>query len=122
LDVAHVSLKHTPQDHVLDVTLTVIYHADNCPVYKSVANKLEEWLKIQYPGANVEIINDRSKCENKIEVRLRKGLSGAEEFIAYVEAVPADILEKVTDEKLPKIVATINEQLANLGYKIDKES
>jgi len=104
----------------MDVLFTILYHGSGSGVYKSVAHKLEEWLKIHYPGAKVEVHD--TKGENKIEIKMTRGVLRTDEFIAYVESASEDKLEQTVDEKLPKIVMTINDKLAGMGYKIDPKS
>jgi len=110
------SIEHPKLDITQDVTCLVNYSGQN--FYQFAAIKIEEYLRKHFPGMKV-VRSKLPEKENMIDIRLRKGVSGGDEFIHYIEDVENNELEQVLVKDLPKMVDKINLELINMGFRFN---
>jgi len=111
-----MNITHPKLDIGLDINCFVNYSGPM--VYKYSANQIADHLKLHFPGMQV-IASRLPEAENMIDVRLRKGVSGGDEFIHYIENIQEKDLESRLEEEIPKIVHKINAELVNLGFQLN---
>jgi hypothetical protein len=110
------NIKHTKLDISQDVTCLINYSGPD--VYKVASYRIDEWLHKHYPGMRVETMRVPEK-ENYIDIRLRKGVTGGDEFLHYVENIDQNSLETVLATELPSIVNKLNLELINMGFRFN---
>jgi len=111
-----INITHPKLDIGLDINVFVNYSGPN--VYKYSANQIADHLKLHFPGMQV-IASRLPEAENMIDVRLRKGVSGGDEFIHYIENIQEKDIESRLEEEIPKIVHKINAELVNIGFQLN---
>jgi len=57
-----------------------------------------------------------------IDIRLRKGVSGGDEFVHYIENVKEDQLENLLEKEFPIIVNKLNVELRKMGFEVCSKS
>jgi len=62
--------------------------------------------------------NRQTDKENMIDIRLRKGVSGGDEFIHYIENVKEEQLENTLEKEFPVICNKINAELRKMGFDV----
>jgi len=73
----------------MEVDVSVNY--SGADLYKNVATRLVELLKKKYPGMKVD--ENRESGKSNLDIRMRKGVSGGDEFLHYFEKMPESELE-----------------------------
>jgi len=111
-----VNITHPKLDIGQDVTCFVNYSGPQ--IYRYCAHQIEEHLKLHFPGMQV-IASRLPEVENMIDVRLRKGVTGGDEFIHYIENIQEHELENRLEHEVPQIVNKINLELINLGFQLN---
>jgi len=111
-----INITHPKLDIGLDINCFVNYSGPM--IYKYSANQIADHLKLHFPGMQV-IASRLQEAENMIDVRLRKGVSGGDEFIHYIENIQEKDIESRLEEEIPKIVHKINAELVNIGFQLN---
>jgi len=111
-----VSIRHIKCDTAQDVTCIINYFGPNS--YYECALKIEKYMKKHFHGMIINCCRLPQEVK-MIDIRLRKGAAGGDEFLHYIEDVEITDLEGVLAKELPVIVDKIDLALLKMGFKFD---
>jgi hypothetical protein len=113
------NIKHPKLDIGQDVTCSILFSEPM--VYKYCAYKIEEYLKHHFPGMKI-VAEKLGGSKNSIDIRMRKGVTGGDEFIYYLENISETEVETTLKKAIPQIMKSITIQLAGMGFEFHYNS